>query len=211
MSPRRHRFAPLLPVCAAAVLLAAIASPVRAEDPGRDDWVGPPPTLPHAAPDPLHDLDTLFRALKEAPDDDTGKVIENRIWAEWLASGSDTVNLLMARAKSAIDKNDYDVAVRLLDAVVEIRPQFVEGWNRRATVFFLKKDYASALADLRQVIRREPRHFGAYAGLGVIFQDIGRDADALAAYRKALEINPRLDGLADKIKTLSVEVEGVPI
>ena len=98
--------------------------------------------------------------------------------------------------------------VDVLLAIIEIRPSYVEAWNRRATVFFLKKDYAHALADIRQVLAREPRHFGALTGLGAIMQDIGEDKDALAAYRRALEIDPHLKGVADKIKTLADKVEG---
>jgi tetratricopeptide (TPR) repeat protein len=87
----------------------------------------------------------------------------------------------------------------------------VEAWNRRATVFFLKRDYGSALADLQQVLAREPRHFGALAGLGAIMQDIGDDKAALEAYRRALVIDPHLKGVSEKVKTLTDKVEGRPI
>ncbi len=117
----------------------------------------------------------------------------------------------MTRVKTAIDAENYDLAIRLLDAIVEIRPKYVEAWNRRATVFFLKKDYGSAVSDLREVLAREPRHFGALAGLGAILQDIGDEKDALEAYRRALEIDPHLKGIAEKVKTLSDKVEGRPI
>ena len=161
--------------------------------------------------DRTHNLEFLFGALKVAPDDATAKAIEERIWAMWTLSRSDTTNLLMTRVKKAIDEEDYTLAIRLLDAIIEIRPKYVEAWNRRATVFFLKRDYGSALADLRQVLARDPRHFGALAGLGAIMQDIGDDKAALEAYRKALEIDPRLKGVVDKEKTLTDKVDGRPI
>src|SRR5262249_16504436 len=148
---------------------------------------------------------------KVAPDEASAKNIEDRIWALWLVSGSDTCNLLMTRVKTAVDAEKYDLAIRLLDAIIEIRPKYVEAWNRRATVFFLKKDYGSALADLRQVLAREPRHFGALAGLGAIMQDIGDEKNALDAYRRALDIDPPLKGSADKVKPLPSKVEGRPI
>jgi len=78
-------------------------------------------------------------------------------------------------------------------------------------VFFLKKDYGSAVIDLRQVLAREPRHFGALAGLGAIMQDIGDEKAALEAYRRALAIDPHLKGVADKVKTLTDKVDGRPI
>jgi tetratricopeptide (TPR) repeat protein len=172
-------------------------------------WVEPPPdALRGRRGGAVRSLDFLFGALKAAPDDESAKTIEDRIWAQWLVSGSDTVNLLMSRAKSAIDSNDLDLAIRLLDAVTEIRPQYAEAWNRRATVFFLKKDYPSALVDLRKTLSLEPRHFAALAGLGLILQDIGDEKHALEAFRRAAEIYPRLKGMDDKIKSLAEKVEG---
>jgi tetratricopeptide (TPR) repeat protein len=179
------------------------------DTPDKKDWVAPPANPPKPQHgDRTRNLDFLFGALKVAPDDASAKHIEDRIWALWLASGSDTANLLMSRAKAAIEGKDYDLAVRLLDAVIEIRPQYVEAWDQRATVFFLKKDYASALADLRQVLRREPRHFGALFGLGAIMQDVGDDKEALDAYRRAYALHPHLKGLADKVRVLTEKVEG---
>ena len=122
----------------------------------------PPSDLPQVEHgDPTYNLDTLFDALKIAPDDGSAKAIEERIWAVWMVSGSDTCNLLMSRVKAATDDKDYDLALKLLDAIIEIKPDYVEAWNRRATIYYLKKDYAHALADIREVLAREPRHFGA--------------------------------------------------
>src|SRR5215813_6110532 len=177
--------------------------------PGRQDLVEPPASPPKLRRgDRTHNLDFLFGALKVAPDEASAKHIEERIWALWLASGSDTCNLLMVRAKTAVDGENYDLAVRLLDSIIELKPAYVEAWNRRATVFFLKRDYGSALSDIQQVLKREPRHFGALAGLGAIMQDIGDEKDALTAYRRALEIDPHLKGVADKVKALTEKVEG---
>jgi tetratricopeptide (TPR) repeat protein len=179
------------------------------DKPGRKDLVEPPANPPKPPRgDRTRNLEFLFGALKAAPDDASAKHIEDRIWALWLASGSDTCNLLMTRVKTAVDAENYDLAIRLLDAIIELRPKYVEAWNRRATVFFLKKDYGSAISDLRQVLTREPRHFGALSGLGTMLQDIGDEKDALHAYRRALAVHPRLNGIADKVKTLTEKVEG---
>lgn len=158
--------------------------------------------------DQLHNLDFLFGALKAAPDDVTAKAVEERIWAVWARSPSDTTNLLMSRVKTAIDKKNLDLAVKLLDAVVKIRPDYVEAWNRRATLFYMQRKYGRALADIAQVLRREPRHFGALSGLGLILQDIGEDRLALIAYRRALAVYPRLQRVPDLVKELSEKVEG---
>ena len=179
------------------------------EKPGRKDLIEPPATPPKLRRgDRTHNLEFLFGALKVAPDETSAKSIEERILALLLASGSDTCNLLMVRAKTAVDAENYDLAIHLLDSIIEIKPTYVEAWNRRATVFFLKRDYSSALSDIQQVLKREPRHFGALAGLGAIMQDIGDEKDALTAYRRALEIDPHLKGVSDKVKALTEKVEG---
>jgi len=176
---------------------------------GSPDWAQPPSDLPKVEhDDPVNNLDTLFSALKIAPDAASAKAIEERIWALWLTSGSDTCNLLMARAKVATDAKDYDLALNLLGAIIEIKPDYVEGWNRRATVYYLKDDYAHAIADIGEVLAREPRHFGALSGLGQMLQDIGDDKDALDAYRRALAIDPHLEHVHGIVKTLTDKVEG---
>src|SRR4029077_11608304 len=137
-------------------------------------------------------LHFLFEALKAAPDADSARLVESLIWALWLASGSDTTDLLMTRVKTAIDGKDTNLAIELLDAVVELRPDYVEAWNRRATLHFAHKNYGKSLGDTRRVLAREPRHFGALSGLGVIMQEFGEEKLALEAFRRALAVNPHL-------------------
>jgi tetratricopeptide (TPR) repeat protein len=191
-----------------AVALAAGASvtPLRAE-PG--SWADAPEKLPRLPRgDRIKNLEFLFEALKAAPDADSAKLVEGRIWALWLASGSDTTDLLMSRVKSAMDNKDNALAIKLLDAVTRLKPDYVEGWNRRATLRFAEKDYGGALADIQQVLGREPRHFGALSGLGVIMQELGEDKLALEAFRRALAVNPNLQKIPDFVKTLTEKVEG---
>ena len=138
----------------------------------------------------------------------TAKAIEERIWAVWTASRSDTANLLMTRVKTAVEAKDLELAVTLLDAIVKVKPDYVEGWNRRATIFYMKKDYGRALADIREVLKREPRHFGALAGFGLILQDIGDDKQALEIYRRALAVYPRMERIPDLVKSLQEKIEG---
>jgi tetratricopeptide (TPR) repeat protein len=114
----------------------------------------------------------------------------------------------MTRAKTAADEKDANLAARLLDSVIELKPDYIEAWNRRATLHFANKDYGSSLADIRQVLAREPRHFGALTGLGVIMQELGEDKLALEAFRKALVVNPHLQKVPEFVKTLTEKVEG---
>ena len=208
MSPRF----PVLVVAAALAIpaISPFASSAFAQT--SHDWPSPS-TPPQSGRDSGHggatfSLDTLFRALKIAPDEASAKAIEDRIWAIWMSSDSDTCNLLMSRVKDATEDKDYDLAVKLLDAVVTIKPNYVEAWNRRATLHYIKHEYGQALADIREVLAREPRHFGALAGLGLILQDIGDDKHALEAYQAALAIDPHLRNLPDVVKTLREKVEG---
>jgi tetratricopeptide (TPR) repeat protein len=197
------------PLVAAIALCGALLVPAgpAVSEPG--SWVEAPKKLPRVQRgDRTNNLDFLFGALKVAPDDTSSKSIEERIWALWLVSKSDTTNLLMTRVKTAMDGEDLDLAVKLLDQIIQIKPDYTEAWNRRATAYYMKKEFNRSLADIRQVLAREPRHFGALAGLGLIMQDLGDDKRALEIYRKALAIHPRLPRVPDLIKTLTEKVEG---
>jgi tetratricopeptide (TPR) repeat protein len=196
----------------AAVVLAAPAQAQETPPPTQQKKLPEPPEkLPLVGADRTRGLDFLFGALKVAPDQASAKHVEGRIWALWTQTSSDTTMLLMTRAKTAIEKKQIDVALKLLDKVVKLKPDYVEGWNRRATLYYLQNDYAKSLADIREVLTREPRHFGALAGLGMIMQEVGDDKRALDAFRKALEINPHLEKLPDMVKSLTEKVEGRPI
>jgi tetratricopeptide (TPR) repeat protein len=193
----------------AAVLGVSLAAPAGAQNSREHQWIQPPSDLPRLGHgDPTYSLDTLFDALKVAPDETSAKAIEDRIWSVWMVSGSDTCNLLMSRVKAATDGKDYDLAIKLLNAIIEIKPDYVEAWNQRATIYYLKEDFAHSFADIGEVLAREPRHFGALSGLGLMLQEIGDDKHALEAYRKALAIDPHLEHIPDVVKTLTEKVEG---
>src|ERR1043165_1196387 len=202
------------------VVLAAVMTAVPAAAFAQNDTqVVPPPKaqkklpeapskLPKVGADRSRGLDFLFGALKAAPDEASAKHVEARIWAMWMQTPSDTAALLMMRAKAAMDAQQMDVALKLLDSIVKLRPDYTEAWNRRATLYYLKNDYSRSLADIQQVLVREPRHFGALAGLGMIMQDLGDDKRALEAFRKALAVNPHLEKVPDLVKSLTEKVEG---
>jgi tetratricopeptide (TPR) repeat protein len=205
---RNRLTATLLAAAIAAVPAIALAQDPRVMPPKQKKLPEAPSKLPKVGADRNRGLDFLFGALKAAPDEASAKHVEARIWALWLQTPSDTTALLMMRAKTAMDAQQMDVALKLLDAVVKLRPDYVEGWNRRATLYYLKNDYAHSLEDIEQVLVREPRHFGALAGLGMIMQDLGDEKRALDAFRKALAINPHLEKVPELVKALSEKVEG---
>jgi tetratricopeptide (TPR) repeat protein len=205
---RHCRIAVLLAATIAVAPIAALAQDQRAPAKQQKKLPEAPGKLPKVGADRTRGLDFLFGALKAAPDQASAKHVEARIWALWLQTPSDTAALLMMRAKAAMDAQQPDLAIKLLDAVVKLRPDYVEAWNRRATLYYLQNDYVRSLADIQQVLVREPRHFGALAGLGMIMQDLGDDKRALDAFRKAIAINPHLEKVPELVKQLTEKVEG---
>src|SRR5262245_60344805 len=128
-------------------LVVAMAAAVATYAPASGQTVTPPDTAPQVGPlqppadlpkpqrgDRTRNLDFLFEALKAAPDEASAKAVEDRIWALWLASGSDTANLLMTRVKGAVEAQDLDLAIKLLDSIIALKPDYTEAWNRRATL-----------------------------------------------------------------------------
>jgi tetratricopeptide (TPR) repeat protein len=172
------------------------------------------PPKPDAAPAAEPDkgrratLDELFNRLAAAKEETEGNGIANLIERRWSRSGSDTADLLMSRAGEAIKAQDPPLAIELLDRVLTLKPDWAEAWNRRATAFFLLEDTASSMADIRQVLAREPRHFGAWAGLGHIYMSGGDKKRALDAYKRALAIHPHLGKLKSVVERLEPEIEG---
>src|SRR5689334_3879790 len=211
--PRFHHVSAA--VVAAAMLVALPVVAVAQSDPrvvppkdSRKKLPEAPAKLPKVGTDRGKGLDFLFGALKAAPDEASARHVEARIWAMWMQTPSDTAALLMSRAKTAMDAQKADIALQLLDSVIKLRPDYVEAWNRRATLYYLKNDYVHSMQDIQQVLVREPRHFGALVGLGMIMQEVGDDKRALEAFRKALAVNPYLEKVPDLVKSLTEKVEG---
>ena len=195
----RFRTLTLLAVCFA----ASLSIPAYGQERG---FVRPPDQIPKVPRG--QDIEFLFGALKAAPDADAAKAVEGRIWALWMMSPSDTARLLMSRVRTAIEAKNPDLALQLLNSIITLRPDYVEAWNRRATLYYMRKDFGRSLDDIRQILAREPRHFGALAGLGLIMQELGEDKRALDVYRRVLDVHPHLPRIPDLIKSLTETVEG---
>jgi tetratricopeptide (TPR) repeat protein len=190
---------------AALVLSAVLAAPLAAEPkPGSQPARAP---AAEKARRPAT-LDDLFTRLSAAKDEAEANGVANLIERRWSRSGSDTADLLMSRAGDAIQAKDHALAIELLDRVVTLKPEWAEGWNKRATAFFMMEDPVSSMADIRQVLAREPRHFGAWAGLGHIYMAGGDKKHALEAYRKALAIHPYLEKVKEIVERLAPEIDG---
>ena len=195
-----------------AVLLSAAPLSGQASAQGRGDVSAEPksdqkPAEAKIKPPPAT-LDDLFARLAAAKDAGEANGVANLIERRWARSGSDTADLLMSRAGEALKAKDFPLAIELLDRVLTLRPEWAEAWHRRATAFFLIDDPVSAIADIRRVIAKEPRHFGAWAGLGHIYMSGGDKKRALEAYRKALALHPHMAKLRDMIDRLTPELDG---
>jgi len=154
-------------------------------------------------------VDQLFTSLARPGDEAAGSAIEAELERRWRDSGSATIDLLMGWATEAIAAKNLPRAFDYLDAITTLRPDYIEGWNRRATLFFLQDEYGKAISDLEKVLALEPRHFGALAGLGLILNEIDRKQEALLALKKAITIDPYLDDqVRDAIKTLEPQLDG---
>src|SRR5437870_11125960 len=143
---------PLLTGILAGILIAALPVVAQAQGPKapperqQKKPPQPPSKLPNVGADRTRGLDFLFGALKAAPDEASAKHVEARIWAIWLQTPSDTASLLMTRAKTAVDAQKIDVAIKLLDSIIKLRPDYIEAWNRRATLYYMQNDYGRSLA-----------------------------------------------------------------
>lgn len=191
---------------------SAVSTPVHAQQAGEahripGQGLGPGLHNPDSSADVAEVLDRLFGQLRQADDEKSVQLLENAIQALWLRSGSPTADLLMKQAGDAMGEQQYRAALVILDTVVEQHPDFAEGWNRRATLHFLRGDFTSSLSDIDQVLSLEPRHYGALSGQGAIFKQRGDGRKALRALRRARTVNPRLKNVNERIRELEQEFD----
>ena len=154
------------------------------------------------------ELDALFTELGQAADDAAAQSVETRIWRRWADSGSATVNVLLERATAAENAGDAELAIRFLDQASDLDPAYAEPWNRRASLAYEAEDYSGAINAIQETLKREPRHFGALAGLGLIYEEIGQDRQALEAFRAALAIHPHYEPAVRGVQRLEPKVDG---
>lgn len=153
----------------------------------------------------------LLDKLKETETDEEAAALEEEVWDAWLVSGSPTVDVLMQRGLEYQQTDNLEAARDAFDRAIAILPDYAEAWNRRAVLFFNDGKYDEAIADLESALIREPRHFGAWIGLAMIFESIERPEAALLAYDKALAIHPHAQAAVQGKKRLDRVVNGRPL
>lgn len=127
---------------------------------------------------------------------------ERGLWALWSRSGDAGIDQLMARGVEQMHANDHQAAIATFSEVVKRKPDFAEGWNKRATVHYLARDFKRSIADCDEVLKRNPRHFGALSGLGQIYYEMDDYERSLEWFRKALAVNPNMGGVELNVKAL---------
>jgi tetratricopeptide (TPR) repeat protein len=136
-------------------------------------------------------LPGLFDSLKKASSGDEAGAIEARIWTIWLQANDPAIDKLMAQGSDAMSNQDYPAAMQSFNAIIAQKPDFAEGWNKRATLYYLMGDYQHSLADIDHTLELEPRHIGALSGLGLVNMQMDRDEAAADAFKRVLDIDPQ--------------------
>jgi tetratricopeptide (TPR) repeat protein len=194
------------------ILLAALALVATAEaGPGRADALAA-----LAAPDvearrvgaaalaevgEPEDAPALVRALRDA-DPHVRRLAERALWAVWSRSGDATIDHILEIGVAQMREGQIEASVETFSDIIRRRPDFAEGWNKRATAYYLLGDWRRSAADCDEVLKRNPQHFGALSGYGMIWLQLDQPTHALARFEEALAVNPNLDSVQETIDAL---------
>lgn len=182
---------------------AAAPSPAPAPE-----ATAPTPAQQAEAPEPANPLDPLFEALKRERNPEKARGIASQIAAEMSDSGSPTVNLLMQWASTAAEEKRNAAALDFLDRATLLQPAYTEAWNRRATLHYTMGNKRKSMGDINEVLKREPRHFGAIAGMAAILTEAGEDELALKAWERYLEVYPADRDAQEAVTKISEKLAG---
>jgi len=153
-------------------------------------------------------LDPLFDALGTASNPDEAADIEAGIWALWGLSGDEEIDQLMTIGIGAIGENDGETALLAFNEIITKAPGYAEGWNKRATLFYLAGEHELSISDIKKTLSLEPRHFGALSGLGLVYIAMGEERKALDAFEEVLKIHPHMESIKSHISELRGLVRG---
>lgn len=150
--------------------------------------------LPTAADQSDGRLDGLFEKLLDLRDERVAQEVELRIWGIWREHDDNAIRELMRQGYRGMEGRDFRASLRAFDQVVAIAPDFAEGWNARATLYYLMGRHEDSLEDIMRTLVLEPRHFGALSGRGLVYAALEKWRPALESFEKALEVNPHMTG-----------------
>jgi tetratricopeptide (TPR) repeat protein len=149
----------------------------------------------------MEDVPALVKALRDG-NPTVRALAERAMWQLWSRSGDEEVDRLFAIGLEQMTRRQGDTAVETFTRIIQRRPDFAEGWNKRATVYYLLGQYEKSLADCDEVLKRNPYHFGALSGYGMIYLQLDRPAQALDYFERALAVNPNMGSVEETVETL---------
>ena len=155
-------------------------------------------------------LDNLYAELAD-PDNPEWRRVQADILREWSKSGSPAMDLLLKRGRDAMEAGDLEAAIEHFTALTDHAPDFAEGWNARATAYFLNGQFGPSIADIQHTLALNEHHFGALSGLGQIFEALEQDDKAIAAYEAALAIHPHQEGIRQALERLEKKTTGTEL
>ena len=201
-------------VLAAALLWATSVAAQWTRAQALDAMVQPDPAARLAGVERLAEIGLMVDAtavLDRLADADprVRSAAESSIWQIWSRSGDPQIDKLFAQGVQQMQGSALDDALTTFNEIVRRKPEFAEGWNKRATIYFLLGQNEKSLADCDEVFKRNPRHFGALSGAGQIHLRLGNPRRALEFFRRAVEVNPNLDGTAQMIQLLEQHLRNV--
>lgn len=147
-------------------------------------------------------LDTLFIKLQSATDPSAIRSLEAAIWEQWVMVPDMSQRALMMRGIAEMQQQELNASIETFTRLIDVAPDLSEAWNKRATAHWLMGNFPASLADICETVKREPRHFGAYSGLGMIRAEMGENARAVAAFELARKWNPHIAGIEGEIERL---------
>lgn len=155
-------------------------------------------------------LDTLFEELQD-PENSNWERTEEAIWKEWSRSGSDAMDYLLERGRAQMVEGNIPRAIEHFSSLIDHAPEFAEGWNARATAFFMIEEYGLSMADIRETLLRNPRHFGALAGMAQILEQTNQPERALEVAKRALALHPHSETIKANVARLEKQVGGTAL
>ncbi len=154
----------------------------------------------------MDDVVALLNSLRDE-DESVRNTAEQSIWKIWARSGDANVDRLYARGIREMNEGSFARAISTFSEIIKLKPEFAEGWNKRATLYYMTEQYDKSLEDCDEVMKRNPYHFGALSGYGHIHVEFRLLEQAIEYFQKALKINPNMVSVARLIQRLEQQLK----
>jgi tetratricopeptide (TPR) repeat protein len=149
----------------------------------------------------MADANRLVPKLRDE-DEHVRELAAAALWHIWSRSGDAEIDALYQQGIRQMQAANLDDALTTFNEIVRRKPNFAEGWNKRATILYMNGEHRQSLKDCDETIKRNPNHFGALSGMAQIHIILGHPEHALEAYEKAVKINPNLPDAEQNLKVL---------